>query len=61
LAFNANIGAWNTAAVTTLYALCSLSGVCAASGPAARTTADMLGRGSMRRGPLCAADAPAHT
>jgi hypothetical protein len=28
--FNANIGAWNTAAVT------SLSSVCAASGPAAR-------------------------
>jgi hypothetical protein len=29
-AFNANIGAWNTASVYTLYA------VCAASGPAAR-------------------------
>ncbi len=32
-AFNANIGAWNTASVTTLYS------VCAASGPA-RTAAD---------------------
>jgi hypothetical protein len=38
-AFNANIGAWNTARVT------SLSYVCAAPGPAARTTADALGRG----------------
>ena len=33
-AFNANIGAWNTARVT------SLSTVCAASGPDARTAAD---------------------
>ncbi len=32
-AFNANIGAWNTAAVTTLHQ------VCAAPGPAARTMA----------------------
>ncbi len=38
-AFHANIGAWNTAAVTTL------SQVCAARGPAARTTADALGPG----------------
>jgi surface protein len=38
-AFNANIGAWNTARVTTL------SSVCAARGPAARTMADALGRG----------------
>ncbi len=38
-AFNANIGGWNTAAVTTLYQ------VCAAPGPAARTTAAALGRG----------------
>jgi hypothetical protein len=37
--FNANIGAWNTASVTTLH------GVCAAPGPAARTMADALGRG----------------
>jgi hypothetical protein len=51
-AFNANIGAWNTAAVTTLYA------VCAAPGPAARTMADALGRASVRRGPLCAAAPP---
>ncbi len=52
-AFNANIGAWNTAAVT------SLSHVCAAfSAQAARTTADALGRASVRRGPLCAAAPP---
>ena len=51
-AFNANIGAWNTAAVTTL------SYVCAASGPAARTTADALGRASVLRGRLCAAAPP---
>ena len=51
-AFNANIGAWNTAAVTTLYA------VCAAPGPAARTTADALGRASVLRGRLCAAAPP---
>jgi hypothetical protein len=38
-AFNANIGAWNTAAVTTL------ASVCAAPGPAARTMATALGRG----------------
>ena len=38
-AFNANIGAWNTARVTTL------SSVCAARGPAARSMADALGRG----------------
>ena len=36
-AFNANIGAWNTASVI------SLSSVCAARGPAARTMADALG------------------
>ncbi len=51
-AFNANIGAWNTARVTTLYA------VCAAPGPAARTMADALGRASVRRGRLCAAAPP---
>ena len=51
-AFNANIGAWNTASVSNLYA------VCAAPGPAARTMADALGRASMRRGPLCAAAPP---
>jgi hypothetical protein len=50
--FNANIGAWNTASVTTLYQ------VCAAPGPAARTTADALGRASVRRGRLCAAAPP---
>ncbi len=45
-AFNADIGAWNTAAVT------SLSLVCAAPGPAARTTADALGRGSNAARPV---------
>jgi surface protein len=58
-AFNANIGAWNTASVTTL------NYVCAAPGPAARTMADALGRASMPRGRLCAAAPPmrklAHT
>ncbi len=51
-AFNANIGAWNTASVTSLYF------VCAASGPATRTMADALGRASMRRGRLFAAAPP---
>ncbi len=51
-AFNANIGAWNTASVT------SLSSVFAAPGPAARTMADALGRASVRRGRLCAAAPP---
>ncbi len=50
--FNANIGAWNTAAVTTL------AEVCAAPGPAARTMADALGRASVLRGRLCAAAPP---
>jgi hypothetical protein len=45
-AFNANIDAWNTARVT------SLSHVCAAPGPAARTMANALGLASMGRGPL---------
>jgi hypothetical protein len=43
-AFNANIGAWNTARVTTLY------GVCADPGPAARTMA-----GRARPGLRCGA------
>jgi hypothetical protein len=61
-AFNANIGAWNTASVTSLYF------VCAAPGPATRTMADAhyggrtlwptLGRGSVRRGRLFAAAPP---
>ena len=38
-AFNANIGAWNTARVT------DVTQVCAAPGAAARTMADALGRG----------------
>jgi hypothetical protein len=53
-AFNANIGAWNTAAVI------DLSEVCAAfSARAARhRRRDALGGSSMRRGPLCAAAPP---
>ncbi len=51
-AFNANIGAWNTARVT------SLNSVSAPPGPAARTMADALGRASVRRGKLCAAALP---
>ena len=43
-AFNVDIGAWNTARVTTLYQ------VCAALGLRRVTAADALGRGSMRRG-----------
>jgi hypothetical protein len=59
-AFNANIGAWNTAAVTTLYA------VCAARGPAARTMAGRArpGFGASRpvvRGGTADARARAHT
>ncbi len=59
-AFNANIGAWNTAAVTTL------DRVCAAPGAAARTTADALGRGfgaarPVVRGGIADARACAHT
>ncbi len=51
-AFNADIGAWNTARVTRLLQ------VCAAPGPAVRTMADALGRASERRGRLCAAAPP---
>jgi hypothetical protein len=53
-AFNANIGAWNTARVLTL------EGVCAAvSAAAARhRRRHALGGSSMRRGPLCAAAPP---
>ncbi len=51
-AFNANVGAWNTARVT------DLTYVCAAPGPAARTMADALGRASVRRGRLCVAAPP---
>jgi surface protein len=43
-AFNADIGAWNTASVTTL------SYVCAAFRPGRATAADALGRSSMRHG-----------
>ncbi len=49
-AFNANIGAWNTASVTTLESVCA-----ALSGPAARHRGrDALGGSSVRRGPVCA-------
>ena len=51
-AFNADIGAWNTASVS------SMANVCAAPGPAVRTMADALGRASVRRGRLCAAAPP---
>ncbi len=44
VAFNANIGAWNTASVTTL------SGVCAAFGRRREPAAGALGRSPMRRG-----------
>jgi hypothetical protein len=59
-AFNANIGAWNTASVTTLAA------VCAAPGPVARTMADALGGGfdaarPVVRGSTADARARAHT
>ena len=59
-AFNANIGAWNTASVS------SLSYVCAAPGPAARTMADALGQGfdaarPVVRGGTADARALAHT
>ena len=50
-AFNADIGAWNTASITFLYQVCT-----AFSARAARhRRRDNLGRSSMRRGPLCAA------
>jgi hypothetical protein len=50
-AFNANIGVWNTARVT------SLSEVCAAfpARAARQCKRDALGGCSVRRGPLCAA------
>ncbi len=50
-AFNAHIGVWNTAAVTSLYEVCAASPARAARhrGRAA------LGGWSMRRGPLCVA------
>jgi hypothetical protein len=52
-AFNANIGAWNTAAVTTL------NQVCAAPGPGGAHYGGTRSAGaSMRRGPLCTAAPP---
>ena len=53
-AFNANIGAWNTASVSNMESVCA-----ALFGPAARhRRRDALGGTSMRRGPLCAAAPP---
>jgi hypothetical protein len=53
-AFNADIGAWNTARVTTLNNVCA-----AFSAAAARhRRRHALGGSSMRRGPLCAAALP---
>jgi hypothetical protein len=47
-AFNADIGAWNTASVTSMQRVC-------AAFPARQ---DALGGSSMRRGPMCAAASP---
>ena len=54
-AFNANIGAWNTASVTTLAAVCA-----ALFRPRRRATAGgtRSAGSSMRRGPSCAAGRP---
>jgi hypothetical protein len=52
-AFNANIGAWNTARVTVLYGVCA---GCSARGRALWRT--RYGGSSMRRGRLCAAAPP---
>ena len=52
--FNANIGAWDTARVTSLQEVCA-----AFSARAARhRRRDALGRSSVRRGPFCAAAPP---
>ena len=53
-AFNANIGAWNTASVSTLYVVCAAFSALAGAPP----PRDALGGLSMRRGPLCAAAPP---
>ena len=52
-AFNADIGAWNTAKVTTLSTVCTSFG----PGAARHCGRDALGGCSMRRGPLCAGGA----
>jgi hypothetical protein len=52
--FNANIGAWNTAGVTSLYGVCAASSAWAARHP----RRDALGGSSMRRGPSCEAGPP---
>jgi surface protein len=53
-AFNANIGAWNTASVTNMAYVCA-----AFSAQAARhRRRDALGGSSMRRGPVCATGPP---
>jgi hypothetical protein len=59
-AFNANIGAWNIARVTTLYQVCAASGSAAAPPQASRTRSAGL---RMRRGRFVrggTADARAH-
>ncbi len=53
-AFNADIGAWNTASVTELSAVCGAFPARAAR----HRRRDALGGSSMRRGPLCAAAPP---
>jgi hypothetical protein len=53
-AFNANIGAWNTASVSNMIAVCATFG----RRRAAAGVADALGQASMRRGRLCAAAPP---
>ncbi len=53
-AFNVNIGAWNTAAVTTLAYVCAAFSARAAH----HRGRDALGGTSVRRGPLCAAAPP---
>ncbi len=55
-AFNADIGAWNTAAVTRLDMVCAAFPARAAR----HRRRDALGGSSVRRGPLCAAGPPVH-
>jgi hypothetical protein len=58
-AFNANIGAWNTARVTTLYQVCAgFSARAAHPAGGVPPQRDALGGSSVRRGPLCAAALP---
>jgi surface protein len=52
-AFNANIGAWNTASVSNMASVCA-----ACSARRRALWRDALGRASVRCGPLCAAASP---